>query len=115
MTPDWREQAACRDSDLAAFFPSKGGDPCPEAQLMCSACPVRDECLADALRLKDVHGYRGGTSGPERLRMIRRTPKRDVQAEIRRLRDLRWSNAAICLRLGVSDFQVWRATSKAAS
>jgi WhiB family redox-sensing transcriptional regulator len=108
MTSDWRDYAACRDSDSSVFFPVKG-EPEPEAERLCSGCPVRDQCLSDALRLRDVHGYRGGKTGPERHRMLKGSPRRDVLADIRRLKALRWSKKAICLALGVSDYLVDRA------
>lgn len=112
MIPDWVERQACRGSDPSVFFPDRGGDPDPEAQRLCASCPVREECLSEALRLGDVHGYRGGVNGPERLRILKATPKSDVPAEIRRLRGLSWTVAAVCLRLGVSDYQVHRAMTR---
>jgi WhiB family transcriptional regulator, redox-sensing transcriptional regulator len=109
MTPNWPDFMACRGSDPELFFPVRSGDQCLEAQRLCASCPVRDECLTEALKLRDVHGYRGGTTGAERQRILQASPQPDVLAEIRRLKGLRWPKKAICLALGVSEYLVDRA------
>src|SRR5579871_3989095 len=44
---DWTRYAACRDSDPDRLFVSGAAQ--HEAKLVCKACPVRAQCLADAL------------------------------------------------------------------
>ena len=39
---------------------------------VCRNCPVRRECLSDALERGDTRGIRGGVSGNRRSRMLRR-------------------------------------------
>lgn len=62
---DWRTQAACRGVDVAVFFPASG-DLLNEARRHCGQCPVRADCLAEALRLRDVEGFRAGMTGDDR-------------------------------------------------
>jgi WhiB family redox-sensing transcriptional regulator len=42
------------------------------AQDLCERCPVRVDCLADALEDSELLGYWGGSSQRERRRMRRR-------------------------------------------
>lgn len=77
----WRQQARCRTADPDVFF-----DPEAEAQALaiCNGrrllgqahktlmpCPVREACLADALRHGDQYGVRGGKTEAERRRLPR--------------------------------------------
>lgn len=52
-TGDWRRHAACVDVPLAVFFPETVGRRrstlYDQARTVCSSCPVRDACLADAI------------------------------------------------------------------
>jgi WhiB family redox-sensing transcriptional regulator len=41
----WMKQAVCAETDPELFFPEKSGDRGLEARRICSACPVRAECL----------------------------------------------------------------------
>jgi len=75
---DWRDRAACRGLPQEWFITpgdadDEPWDPDPRALAFCLACPVRPECLADAVRNGDV-GTRGGTSAHQRrqLRRVRR-------------------------------------------
>ena len=66
----WREQALCRETDPDAFFPEKGQTPYA-AQRVCSVCPVRTECLADALARRDVaFGVLGGLTPRQRRDLL---------------------------------------------
>lgn len=72
----WRDRAACAGVDPQVFFGS--GKP-TAAKAICAVCPVRGECLADALdwerrldRADLICGVRGGLGSTERLRLIRR-------------------------------------------
>lgn len=70
---DWASKAACKSLPLSMFFPSAKGkapkDPWAEPRKVCDRCPVRDDCLADALRdesVRGAHGMRGGLTPSER-------------------------------------------------
>jgi WhiB family redox-sensing transcriptional regulator len=69
---EWRDSALCAQTDPEIFFPDKG-DSCQTAKLICGRCPVREECLQDALTnltaMQDLFGVRGGTSPRERGRI----------------------------------------------
>lgn len=72
---DWRALASCAGMDPGLFFPRSGSrDDAAQARAVCRSCPVRDECLEDALDIGDKFGIRAGTSPGERraLRRARR-------------------------------------------
>ena len=62
--PDWTLSALCAQTDPALWFPATGAG-YGEARRICGRCPVRDECLADALQREGVafREYRGGMWG----------------------------------------------------
>lgn len=66
----WRAAAACRSVDPELFFPISDSAKCreqaAEAKAVCSVCPVQRECLAFAMRTRQVHGIWGGTTMTER-------------------------------------------------
>lgn len=66
----WVLEAKCLDADPEAFFPEKGGST-REAKRICTACPVRNECLEHALTNDERFGIWGGLSERERRRMKR--------------------------------------------
>lgn len=72
---DWRDLAACRDTDPDLFFPVGTTGPAIEqienAKAVCAQCEVRDSCLEYALTTNQDSGIWGGTSEEER-RKIRR-------------------------------------------
>lgn len=68
---DWRDDAACRDTDPDAFYPDAGKSG-TYALMICRRCPVRTECLAEALDLGDQFGIWGGLSVAERKNLRRR-------------------------------------------
>jgi len=71
LTPNeaaWRKQAACRGADPTLFMPSRGDDVRP-AKAICAVCPVKDDCLEQALTGHES-GIWGGTSQVERKRLI---------------------------------------------
>lgn len=74
--PTWRRLAACRGYPVELFFPVVGQDP-KEAKTICAGCPVREECLAEALAVPVAydHGVWGGTSAKERQALRRRQRK----------------------------------------
>lgn len=67
---EWRLDAACLGMDLNLFFSDGGGEPAKlaaaNAKAICSSCPVRESCLADAYAVFDDYGVRGGMTGRER-------------------------------------------------
>ena len=75
---DWRS-AACRSADPELFFPisafGKARKQVAEAKAICARCPVRRQCLAFALRTRQVHGIWGGLTEDERA-FIRRPTSR---------------------------------------
>ncbi len=71
--PTWRDQAACRDTDTASFFEDRLF---PELRRsFCQRCPVRSDCLKEALDHKDA-GLWGGTSQQARNSILRGRPRR---------------------------------------
>jgi WhiB family redox-sensing transcriptional regulator len=81
----WRERAACRGMDPAEairiFFPSRG-ERQAEAMDYCDRCPVRQECLDDALATPGFYdfGVWGGTSEQQRRRLRARQAQRTLPA-----------------------------------
>jgi WhiB family redox-sensing transcriptional regulator len=67
---DWSECARCRGMDVERFF-RRDSEGVASAKAICWRCPVRLECLAEALREPDVRGVWGGTSERERRAMRR--------------------------------------------
>lgn len=63
----WHDMAACRGSGVN-FHPERGEDARP-AKAVCAGCPVREQCLDDALADSTRKGIWGGTSERERRRM----------------------------------------------
>lgn len=85
---NWRTRAACRDRDPEWWF-ATGTDNQNRhlAQLICrTACPVRAECAAWALRYGIEYGIFGGMTAKERNTQLRRAGvRRKVQPSHRRL------------------------------
>jgi len=61
MTGHWTQQAACAGVPLNVFFPPPGGSTWP-AKAICAQCPVKAECLEEAMRT-DISGTRWGVFG----------------------------------------------------
>jgi WhiB family redox-sensing transcriptional regulator len=90
----WRSAAACRVADPDLFFPVSSSGPAleqvAEAKEVCARCQVRPECLAFALRTRQVHGVWGGMSEQERYLLWSRDERRiDGGAGDRNTRRLR--------------------------
>jgi WhiB family redox-sensing transcriptional regulator len=64
--PSWRREALCRSQPLAIFFPIRGQSDKP-GLAVCAPCPVRPECLAEAIAESLEHGIRGGMTGQARV------------------------------------------------
>ena len=74
----WRLAAACRYIDPDLFFPISGNgkngkavEQVASAKAVCAVCPVKRDCLAFALRTRQMHGVWGGTTADERYLMLR--------------------------------------------
>jgi hypothetical protein len=77
---EWRSQAACAGTSSRYYdpwdVPERSWDVPEDAQQMCERCPVRVECLVDAMQHND-HCVRGGTTRRQRdaLKRPRWRPK----------------------------------------
>ena len=71
-TTDWTTRAACRGSDPDALFVQGAAQ--NRAKAVCFGCPVRAECLADALDNRVEFGVWGGLTERERRALLRRRP-----------------------------------------
>jgi len=70
-TGQWRDDAACIGADVEIFFPHSGVSDMP-AKMICAICPVRGECLEDALAAgRTLQGVFGGLNMRERSTIIR--------------------------------------------
>ncbi|OLB78819.1 MAG: WhiB family transcriptional regulator [Actinobacteria bacterium 13_2_20CM_2_71_6] len=68
----WRELAQCRWADPDELFVTGAAQ--HEATRICRHCPVRLECLAEALDSRTEFGVWGGLTERERRAMLRRAP-----------------------------------------
>lgn len=73
---DWRDGAACRDSEPNLFFPIGSTGPAVDqiesAKEICFDCTVREECLTYALETNQEAGVWGGYAEDERRRLRKR-------------------------------------------
>jgi len=106
----WRSQAECRTAPPDIFVSPGDLDdeppyPSPQAQAYCRVCPVRAECLEDALQLQpgDDWGVRGGTSAYQR-RQMRRVTRRQTCVGCGSEHLVLEGGNEICLSCGVSWF-----------
>ena len=79
----WAVHAACRGVEPDALFVRGAAQ--RTARELCFGCPVRLECLADALDARVTFGVWGGLTGRERRALLRRYP--EVTSWSERLRD----------------------------
>lgn len=70
---DWPSLAACLPGDPEALFVQ--GKEQNLAKRICRNCPVRYECLADALDNRIEFGVWGGMTERERRALLRRHPQ----------------------------------------
>lgn len=68
----WAAQAACSKVDPDSLFVR--GSAQRQVRQICFSCPVRIECLADALDAKMTFGVWGGLTERERRAILRRYP-----------------------------------------
>lgn len=70
VDPSWRDEALCTQVDPEVFFPEPGAT-ARAARRICAACPVRYDCLTDALEHRDVvYGVRAGLTPSARRRLL---------------------------------------------
>jgi WhiB family redox-sensing transcriptional regulator len=76
ITTEWRDVAACRDSEPSLFFPIGSTGPAIDqiaaAKQICSLCSVQEECLQYALESNQESGVWGGYAEDERRRLRKR-------------------------------------------
>lgn len=68
----WGEQAACRTTDPETLFAEAAQQ--NRAKTVCTPCPVRTECLSEALDNRVEFGVWGGMTERERRALLRRRP-----------------------------------------
>lgn len=77
----WLHDASCRDNgdgNLALFF-SKEKELIKLAKKICFDCPVRHECLEEAMKNRDEAGTWGGLTESERRTARRKRVRRRMQ------------------------------------
>ena len=73
---DWQRLGACRGRDSAQFFHPDGERGASrnrreaKAKTVCGSCPVRAQCAAHALAVREPYGVWGGFTEAERLRLL---------------------------------------------
>lgn len=81
----WSEDAACRSADPDELFADSKRQ--NRAKGVCTGCPVRIECLVEALDNRVEFGVWGGMTERERRALLRRRPNvrswRDVLGNAR--------------------------------
>ena len=81
---DWRDNAACRDTDPDLFFPigttGPAVDQIDSAKAVCDNCDAQPACLEFALATNQESGIWGGTSEDERRRLRKSWLARQRQA-----------------------------------
>ena len=69
---DWALRSACRTTDPDQLFVTGAAQ--NRAKTVCLGCPVRTECLSDALDNRVEFGVWGGMTERERRALLRRRP-----------------------------------------
>ena len=95
---DWAAQAACRGQQPDKLF-VRGAEQ-NKAKQVCGACPVRTECLAEALDNNIEWGVWGGMTERERRALLRRRP--NVTSWRRLLEAAREQHLAVSASTGAS-------------
>ena len=71
--PEWASHGACRNVDPETLFVVGAAQ--HKAKAICMGCPVRFDCLADALDSRTEFGVWGGMTERERRTLLRRRPE----------------------------------------
>lgn len=69
---EWAVRGSCRNTDPDALFVQGAAQ--NRAKAVCLGCPVRTECLADALDHRIEFGVWGGMTERERRALLKRRP-----------------------------------------
>ena len=71
MTNRWWERAACLTVDPELFFKDKypSWNHEQDAKAVCAGCPVRMQCLVEAIEQGDEDSIRGGLNPTERKKL----------------------------------------------
>jgi len=70
MRSEWREFANCVGQDPEMFFPR--GVPLAQVRQLCDDCPVRPQCLREALSdTENTYGVWAGLTRKQRRRLAR--------------------------------------------
>ena len=83
---DWQLLAACRGVDSSLFFHPEGERGAARsarensAKEVCMRCPVRAECAAHALAVREPYGVWGGLTEDEREELMGRARNRLITA-----------------------------------
>ena len=76
ITTEWRQLAACRDSDPSLFFPIGTTGPAVDqidaAKEICGSCMAQEDCIQYALESNQEAGIWGGYAEDERRRLRKR-------------------------------------------
>jgi WhiB family redox-sensing transcriptional regulator len=70
---DWTSAAACNNADPDELFVTGAAQ--NRAKAVCTTCPVRTQCLADALDNRVEFGVWGGMTERERRAVLKRRPE----------------------------------------
>jgi WhiB family redox-sensing transcriptional regulator len=82
---DWATAAACRGTNPDQLF-VRGAEQ-NKAKQLCAGCPVRTECLAEALDNQIEWGVWGGMTERERRALLRRRPNASWRAVLEAARE----------------------------
>ena len=82
---DWAPAAACRGAQPDQLF-VRGAEQ-NKAKQLCAGCPVRTECLAEALDNQIEWGVWGGMTERERRALLRRRPNASWRAVLEAARE----------------------------
>jgi WhiB family redox-sensing transcriptional regulator len=82
---DWALRAACRNDKPDQLF-VRGAEQ-NKAKQVCAGCPVRTECLAEALDNQIEWGVWGGMTERERRALLRRRPNSSWRKVLESARD----------------------------
>ncbi|GMQ94034.1 MAG: hypothetical protein BMS9Abin12_1516 [Acidimicrobiia bacterium] len=66
----WAVFAACKDEKSMTFFPQSKEEEM-KALAICRICPVREDCLDNALETNERYGVWGATTEKERRKLAR--------------------------------------------
>lgn len=77
---NWTARAACAEQQPDELFVQGAAQ--REARALCYACPVRRDCLADALENRVRYGVWGGMTERDRRAVLRRMPFQGSWAEV---------------------------------